>query len=123
LEVLGEIEASYTVRLEGERIAQRLGADTWIRWFQGIMPNLRSRRGDWDEALRRADDFIAAIDAGSPHYLEAQVRATRAKMRLARADPTGAIDDAESALPAGRAAQDPQKLYTALADVFEITER
>ncbi len=124
-EVLGEIEPSYTVRLEGERIAERLGANTWVRWFQGIMPNLRSRRGDWDEALRIADDFIAEIEAGSPHYLEAQVRATRAKMRLARADPAGAIRDAKSALPAARAAQDPQMLYTALAVctyVFSVTD-
>jgi class 3 adenylate cyclase len=126
LEVLGEIEESYTARLEGERIAERLGADTWVRWFHGVMPNLRSRRGDWDEALRMADDFIAAIEAGSPHYLEAQVRATRATMRLARANSAGAIHDAKSALPVGRAAQDPQMLYTALAVgayVFSVTGR
>jgi class 3 adenylate cyclase/tetratricopeptide (TPR) repeat protein len=126
LEMLGEIESSYVVRFEGERIAEHLGADTWVRWFRGIMPNLRSRRGDWDEALRMADDFIAAIEAGSPHYLEAQVRATRAKMRLARSDPMGAMHDVRAALPAGRVAQDPQMLYTALAVgayVFSATGR
>jgi class 3 adenylate cyclase/tetratricopeptide (TPR) repeat protein len=126
LEFLGEVEPAYTARLEGERIAERLGAATWVRWFQGVLPNVRSRRGDWDESLRMADDFIAAVDAGSPHYLEAQVYSTRAKMRLARGDSAGAIRDAQSALPAARAAKDPQMLYTALAvctHVFSVTDR
>jgi tetratricopeptide (TPR) repeat protein len=126
LEVLGEMEQAFTVRLEGERIAERLGAGTWVRWFRGVLPNARYRLGEWDEALRMSDDFIAEIEAGAPHYLEAQVRVTRARMRLARADPAGAIRDAEIALPAGRAAQDAQMLYTALAAcayVFSVTGR
>jgi class 3 adenylate cyclase len=126
LELLGEVEPAYATRLEGARIAERLGAATWVRWFQGVLPNVRCRRGDWNEALGMADDFIAAIEAGSPHYLEAQVCSTRALMRLARDDSAAAIRDALSALPAGRAAKDPQMLYTALAvctHVFSATDR
>lgn len=70
------------------------------------------------------DEFIASVEAGSPHYLEGQVRATRARMRLAKGDSAGAIRDVESGLPAGRAAKDPQMLYTALAvgtHVFLLT--
>jgi class 3 adenylate cyclase/predicted ATPase len=124
LEILGEVESAYAARLEGARIAERLGAATWVRWFQGVVAELRYRRGDWDEALRMNDDFIASVEAGSPHYLEAQVRAVRAEMRLARGDSEGAMRDAESAVAAGRAAKDPQMLYTALAvgaHVFLLT--
>jgi class 3 adenylate cyclase/tetratricopeptide (TPR) repeat protein len=114
-QVLGHLDAAYAARLEGARVAERLGSASQIRWFQGVLPDHHYRRGDWGEALRMADEFIAAIEAGSPHYSAWQVYALRAEIRLGRGDPAGAIRDAESALAAGRAVADPQAVYFVLA--------
>ena len=40
--------------------------------------------GRWDESLAIADDFIAAGEAGSPHYMECAARNHRAAILLAR---------------------------------------
>ena len=82
-----------------------------LRWFKGVLVDHRYRRGEWDEALRAADEFIAEIEAGSPHYSSFQVYAVRAEMRSARGDSAGAIRDAERALAAGRALDDAQALF------------
>jgi hypothetical protein len=123
-QVLGELDAGYAARLEGVRVAERVGSASQIRWFQGVLPDHHYRRGEWDKALRMADDFLAVVEAGSPHYAAWQVYALRAEMRLGRGDPAGAIRDAESALAAGRTVAEPQALYFVLpacAHVFSLT--
>jgi hypothetical protein len=122
-QVLGDLDAAYAARLEGARIAERLGSASQIRWFQGVLPDHHYRRGDWDEALRMADDFLAAVEAGSPHYSAWQVYVLRAEIRLGQGDLGGAIRDAESALAAGRTVAEPQALYFVLpacAHVFSF---
>jgi hypothetical protein len=123
-QVLGDLNAAYAARLEGARAAERFGSALQNRWFQGVLTDHHYRRGEWDEALQMADDFLAAVEAGSPHYLAWQVSALRAEMRLAGGDPAGAIRDAENALAAGRTAAEPQALYFVLpacAHVFSLT--
>ncbi len=122
-QVLGDLDAAYAARLEGARVAERLGSASQIRWFQSVMPDHHYRRGAWDEALRMADEFIADIEQGSPHYSAWQVYALRAEMRLGQGDPAGAIRDAENALAAGRTVAEPQALYFVLpacAHVFSL---
>jgi AAA ATPase domain len=123
-QVLGDLNAAYAARLEGARAAERFGSASQSRWFQGVLTDHHYRRGEWDEALQMADDFLVAVEAGSPHYLAWQVSALRAEMRLAGGDPAGAIRDAENALAAGRTAAEPQALYFVLpacAHVFSLT--
>lgn len=123
-QVLGDLEPAYAARLEGVRVAERAGSASQIRWFQGVLPDHHYRRGEWDEALRMADDFLAVVEAGSPHYSAWQVYALRAEMRLGRGDAARAISDAESALAAGRTVAELQALYFVLpacANVFALT--
>jgi class 3 adenylate cyclase len=114
-QVLGDLDAGYAGRMEGARVAERLGSPSWSRWFESVLIDHRYRHGDWGEALRTADEYIASIEAGSPHYNAWQVYAIRAEMRLAKDDRTGAIGDVETALALGRAVADPQALYFVLA--------
>jgi tetratricopeptide (TPR) repeat protein len=72
------------------------------------------RRGEWDEAQQLADEYLGAVEAGSPHYNAFQDWVIRAQMRLARGDFAGAMRDAESGLAAGRAIADPQAVYFVL---------
>lgn len=49
--------------------------------------------GRWDEALALADALIGTLQAAGGHYLETFCHCFRGKIRLARGDVTGALDD------------------------------
>ena len=117
---VGDLDAGFAARLEGERVAERIGSRGWLRWFKGVLVDHRYRRGEWDEALRAADAFIAEIEAGSPHYSSFQVYSVRAQMRSAKGDSAGAIRDAERALTAGRVLDEPQALLFVLAGCTHV---
>jgi tetratricopeptide (TPR) repeat protein len=93
-----------------------------VRYARTLQITLLFQEGDWDEAGRRADDFLAACDAGSPHNLDSTIRRYRARARLARDDVDGALSDCETAVGLARAAKDPQTLVPALADAARIFE-
>ena len=111
---LGDLNAAYAARVEGARVSERLGSASQARWYQGVMSDHHYRRGAWDEALRLADSFLVAVEAGSPHYSAWQVYWVRAAIREARGDQAGAIRDTENALASGRAVGEPQAVYFVL---------
>jgi class 3 adenylate cyclase len=109
--MLGHLDRGYELRLEGARITERIGSVAQTRWFLGVLSEYPYRRGDWDEALRMADEFLAPVDAGEPHYVSWQVLARRAEIRSARGATAAAIEDAEHALDLVAAITDPQARY------------
>jgi predicted ATPase/class 3 adenylate cyclase len=113
-QILGDLRLGYEARLEGLRVAERMGSASERRWFLGVLPDHLYRRGEWDDALRMADDFLAEVEGGSPHYTAYQVAGIRAEIRVGRGDRDGAIRDAESALAAVREVTEPQTLYFVL---------
>ncbi len=120
---LGELEAAFDSRLKALRVAEQIGSAFDLRWYQGVMTEEYYRRGDWDEASRRIDEFLAPVEAGSPHYVAYQAYSIRAEIRLGRGDQAGAIRDVEKALELGRIAADVQALFYALAtgaNVFSL---
>ena len=70
--------------------------------------------GDWDTAVAAADEMIAGAEAGYVHYLEPVCREIRARIRLARGDEDGALEDSARAVETGRGS-DPQISVPALA--------
>ena len=122
-QTLGDLDAAYAARAEGARVAERVGSASQIRWFQGTLTDALYRRGEWDDALRKSDDFLLAVDDGSSHILTWQAAAIRAEIRFARDDPAGAISDAERALAAGRPTGHPDWVYynlSACAHIFSL---
>ena len=101
-QTLGDLDSAYAARVEGARVAELVGSASQIRWFHGALTDALYRRGEWDAALRKGNDFVLAVDQGSSHVLTWQVCVIRAEIRFARGDPAGAISDAERALSAGR---------------------
>ena len=101
-QMLGDMDAAYAARVEAARVAERVGSASQMRWFQGALTDALYRRGEWDDALRKGEDFLLGVDEGSPHVLTWQVSAIRAEIRFAQDDPGGAISDAHTALEAGR---------------------
>jgi hypothetical protein len=69
-------------------------------------------RADVREIAR--DPFDGWI--GEPHYLEVQLRQTRAGIRLGRGDAEAALEDAERGVEVGRSARDPQAALPSLAE-------
>jgi len=113
--LLGDLDEAFDARLEAARVAEQSGSAGERLWYQGTVTEVRFRRAEWDTALRMADDFLATVEAGSPHYTAYQVYALRAEIRLGRGEPAEVAGDAERSLALGREIADPQALFYALA--------
>jgi class 3 adenylate cyclase/tetratricopeptide (TPR) repeat protein len=105
----GELERARAGRVKTRELAEHFGHYGFVRFIDGgpriIFPYMV---GQWDEALERANAFVAEVEGGSPHYHAAFAYITRGLIRLGRADPAGARSDAERAVELGRAVGDPQ---------------
>jgi class 3 adenylate cyclase/tetratricopeptide (TPR) repeat protein len=110
----GELPRSASVHSEGLREAERLGLGGWLRFLRGHSAQYSYWGGHWSSAVKSAADFLAEIEAGSPHYEENQNRNVRALIRLARDDVDGALDDTERSLARAREVKDAQNLYPTL---------
>jgi hypothetical protein len=117
---LGDLETGYRIRIQAAETAAQLGSEPMVRWGQGVLVDHRYRHGDWDEAQRDADDFLARVKGGSPHVIAWQVFAIRAELRLAKDDVAGAIADAERALELGRSVGELQALGFTLAGCAHV---
>ena len=99
---------------EGQRIAERLGDASGVRWLRAQRAMLAFILGRWDEAWGMIEEFIAECEAGSPHYLEGALRRERGRIREARGDVEGALEDHRHTVALGRSASDPQELGPSL---------
>ena len=111
----GELAEAVGLWRDAEKESEQFGQKGFTRWFHGVLAGPEYERGDWESAVSRADEFIAEVETGSPHYLASQCYLYRAQMRLAWDDGDGAIADVEVALELARRAKDPQALYSACA--------
>jgi predicted ATPase len=112
---IGELGRAADLHQRGLETARRLGDVYHVRWFSGELAADRYLEGRWDEAVALAHDVIAGVEAGSPHYMESVCRDTRALIRLARGDTSGALADSERSLELGRSVADLQVLGPALS--------
>jgi class 3 adenylate cyclase/tetratricopeptide (TPR) repeat protein len=81
---------------------------------------LRSQRfiaaygmGHWEEFLRLGEEFV--VEAGPTHYQSTTFLEFRGRVRLARGDLIGALEDSELALSQSREIKDPQRIQPAVA--------
>jgi len=96
---------------EGRRFGENFGPSDTLAWLRDQkLGGVALHRGEWDTAVARADELIA----GDPHYRQRSAFTVRGLIRLARADPEGALDDAERGVALARAAKDPQAVVPAL---------
>jgi class 3 adenylate cyclase/tetratricopeptide (TPR) repeat protein len=109
---LDEVAALYKA---ARRFSEEFGLPGSLRWIAFQEAAFFFVTGDWDQAERLLDEFLAEVEAGSPHYGESSARPTRARLRHARGDTSGALADATRGLEAARESKDPQALGPALA--------
>jgi class 3 adenylate cyclase/tetratricopeptide (TPR) repeat protein len=112
---LGNLERCFELQARARVHAERFGHKAHIQWLKAEAVAEGYWTGNWNEALRLADEFLTHIEAGPGHFMEAYCRDVRGRIRLARGDVTGALDDTEKALQQARASNEPQMLCPALA--------
>jgi class 3 adenylate cyclase/tetratricopeptide (TPR) repeat protein len=118
----GDLQGEAQAYREAARIALRFGDAAGARWTRDQIATSDYIIGNWDASLRETDRFIAECESGSPHYLEAQARWTRAQIRLARGDIDGALADNARGTALSRDANDPQVLVLALGSAIVVAE-
>jgi tetratricopeptide (TPR) repeat protein len=112
----GDLRREGELFVEAKLIAERFGDGSGARWARSQLATMDYLYGNWDEALRGQDEFIAECEAGSPHYLEHQARGVRGSILLARGDSEGALADLGRSLALAREAKDPQAILPELGN-------
>jgi class 3 adenylate cyclase/tetratricopeptide (TPR) repeat protein len=108
--VLGRAKEAETGILEAYRIALHYGHLGNARWSAGgPVLAIRFQRGEWEELLAGADEFLADE---TPSYQASSAYAWRGLVRVAFGDLEGAQSDAEQSLELARLAKDPQVVLT-----------
>jgi class 3 adenylate cyclase/tetratricopeptide (TPR) repeat protein len=111
---VGDLERGIEADAEGIRAAERFGDEIGLRFLRGHQMLSALITGRWDESLAIADEFIAAGEAGSPHYMECAARHHRAAILLARDHSEEALAQARASIELARRIRDPQVLQPAL---------
>jgi class 3 adenylate cyclase len=111
----GDLNRGFALQDEGRRAAERFGSVIGRRWLQGLQGFQDYLQGRWDVALQSAQQLLAEVDAGSPHFVEGPCRQLRGVIRLARGDLPGAAADARGAVEFALQRGEPQPLLPALA--------
>ena len=112
---MGRLEKSAEVLAAERRSDERFGLQQQLRWVLGEEAVDRYWRGDWETALASVDEFMAEVEAGSPHYQEPICRWVRAGIALARGDLSGADEDSTQNVELAREQKDLQVLAPVLA--------
>jgi class 3 adenylate cyclase len=108
---LGDLRRRFELQACALQSAQRFGDRNYIRWLEALRVVEHYCRGRWDEALRVAETTTAEWAGREP---EVVARLARGRIRLARGDVAGALEDASAAHALGRALQQADLLYPAV---------
>jgi len=111
----GYLPESAALHTEGEEAARRFAIPLQVRRFRVEQAGDLYFGGDWDAALGLVDEYLDAVETGSPHRGVGEARLHRGRIRLARGDEDGALADARAALDFARVTDDPFDLFPALA--------
>jgi class 3 adenylate cyclase/tetratricopeptide (TPR) repeat protein len=112
---LGDLPRAFELHAEGRGAAERFGDLVGIRWLQAEQLYEDYWLGRTEAALRRAEEIMREVEAGTPHRMELDARFIRGWIRLERGEVADAEEDAQRGLEFARAAGDPQALFPALA--------
>ena len=118
---LGRIAEARETLEEAAAEAQRFGSIWYRDWLAPERASYMYYEGEWDQALRQIADLIADIEQGGlTSFMESANLSMRARIRLARGDAAGAVEDAERALAVARIAKNPQLLHPALSGLAAV---
>ncbi len=112
---LGDLPACFALQARAREHAERFGHAPFVRWLSAERVGEGYWTGAWDAAVSAGDEIIAEAEEGTPNFMSGYCRTVRGRIRLARGDRDGALDDAARSVDFARRDQSPQMLYPALA--------
>ena len=112
---LGDLGRGFELHTKARDAAERFGLPNELRWLQAEQVFQDYWQGRWEAALDGAEQFLAEVEAGSPHFMERACRQARGLIRLARGDYPGALADAASAVEIAKQIGDLDALLPAVA--------
>ncbi|HEY0388041.1 MAG TPA: AAA family ATPase [Gaiellales bacterium] len=112
---LGDLDRAAELTADGLRAATRFGVAVQVRRFRAEDAVHRFWRGEWDDALRIAEEYLAAVDAGRHHQMEAEMRVLRGRILLSRGELDEARGEARRATVFARKTGHPYDVLPALA--------
>jgi tetratricopeptide (TPR) repeat protein len=113
-ELEGDMSAAMAAWQNGLRVAQRLGAQSNVRWARFTGTYWLYMRGDWDGAMRELDQLMDDPEIPADHYMRSSGYERRALMLVGRGDDAAALESADAGLEISRRSGDPQQLLPAL---------
>jgi class 3 adenylate cyclase/tetratricopeptide (TPR) repeat protein len=119
--VYAELDQAMAGARETRRLAEHFGHYGFVRFIDGgAGVGIPYHLGLWDEALEKAERFLASVEQGSPHYQTPAAYSFRGLIRLGRDDPEAAVADAERALEVVESFRDPQIVQPTLGMASHI---
>jgi class 3 adenylate cyclase/tetratricopeptide (TPR) repeat protein len=109
------VSAILEVTEAGIAAGERFGERVMVRALHANLPWQYVETGDWEKALRLADEFISEVEAGAPSLHAANCYIARTWIRLARDDLEGALHDASTTVALDREHVEPKQLSGSLA--------
>ncbi|HEV3463896.1 MAG TPA: hypothetical protein VG846_07930, partial [Actinomycetota bacterium] len=113
--ILGDLRRSFTARKAAGAAAEHFGSGRYLRWLELERVAEHYWSGRWDQAVRVADSVAPDGEGAAQHYMECLCRLWRGRVRLARGQLGGAMEDAGRALALARESGDRLNLDPALA--------
>jgi tetratricopeptide (TPR) repeat protein len=113
--IQSNLERANELQLLAKEAAERLGHGPVGSFVEGQLLMNSFSLGRWDEFLVRAQEYLAACEAGAPNYNEVWARDCLAELCLARDDDEAAAREAARALALAREVKEPQSLQPALS--------
>jgi tetratricopeptide (TPR) repeat protein len=112
--ILGDLDSAANAIQRGLPVAERFGnAGANARWLRFERLHIANWFGRWDDAMTHIDEALREV--GPTHALSRWAFEVRGRIRLARDDLAGAVEDATISLELGRLAKDPQTFWPALS--------
>jgi class 3 adenylate cyclase/tetratricopeptide (TPR) repeat protein len=99
----------------GIHAGERFGDRVAVRPLRGNAAWEYVETGDWEKALKLADEFISEVEGGEPSFHAGSSYIARTWIRLARDDVEGALRDVTTTLAFAREARDPKHISGDLA--------
>ena len=112
---VGDLKRADVLWAQSLDAARRYGHAVALKWIESQGLDQLYWDGDWDELVRRTDEDIARDEPGSVSVQVLDAHISRARVRLARDDAEGALEDSAAAAELARAEGDPQIVFPALA--------
>jgi class 3 adenylate cyclase/tetratricopeptide (TPR) repeat protein len=112
---VGDLKRADELRAESLEVARRHGHVVALKWIESQGLDQLYWNGEWNDLMERTNEYLSQNEPGSVSLQVLEAHIARARVRLARDDTVGALEDSAAATELARTEGDPQIVFPALA--------